>query len=343
MRTMLELQKQLLPDVLEVLKKRYTVLRHIMVSRVAGRRTLALSLHMTERVLRAEVDFLKERGLVEVESFGIRVTPAGEKLVEAMEPMVKELFGLTQLEERIREAFGVKQVIVVPGDSDKSAQAKIELGRAGAQALRRMTAQESVIAVTGGSTMAEVANHLTPSSALKASWFVPARGGLGESVELQANMIASTMAKKTGGQYRLLHVPDHLVEDAYQSLLQDPTIMEVVDVIRSARIVLHGIGEAVVMAKRRKVDQSTVNALTAEGALAEAFGYYFDRNGQVVHKMPTAGLRLEDIQRMETVIAVAGGASKGESIAAVLRFGHEDVLVTDEAAAEGIIAAIPLS
>ena len=71
--------------------------------------------------------------------------------------------------------------------------------------------------------------------------------------------------------------------------------------------------------------------------MAESFGYYFDRNGAVVHKMPTVGLRLEDIMQTETVIAVAGGKSKGESIAAVMRSGHDDVLVTDEAAAKAML------
>jgi central glycolytic genes regulator len=333
MRTILDIQKQLLPDLMDLMKRRYTILHHILVSRVVGRRTLAASLGMTERVLRSEVDYLKEQGLLEIESFGMRVSDSGEKLLEQMEPMIKELFGLSDLENRLRECFGVETVIVVPGDSDTSSYSKKELGRAGAAALRKMASKGDVIAVTGGSTMAEVANHLTPSAQLKGNWFVPARGGLGESVELQANTIASKMAQKIGGQYRLLHVPDHLGEEAYQSLIQDPNIKEIIAVIRGARIVIHGIGEAMVMARRRKVDETTTRELHAEGALAEAFGYYFDNKGIVIHKMPTVGLRLEDIQQTEVVIAVAGGKSKGESIAAVLRFGHEDVLVTDEAAA----------
>ncbi|HDT7699487.1 TPA: hypothetical protein RD491_003131, partial [Enterococcus faecium] len=56
MRTILEVQKQLLPDLMDVMKKRYTILRQIMISDVIGRRTLANSLDMTERVLRAETD-----------------------------------------------------------------------------------------------------------------------------------------------------------------------------------------------------------------------------------------------------------------------------------------------
>ena len=138
--------------------------------------------------------------------------------------------------------------------------------------LRKYVSKDDIIAVTGGSTMAQIANNLAISSSMKGSWFVPARGGLGESVDMQANTIASIMAKKTGGKYRLLHVPDHLGEEAYQSLIQDPQIQEVVNAVRSCRIVVHGIGDAMVMARRRKVDAETTRSLEAEGRLQRRSG-----------------------------------------------------------------------
>jgi central glycolytic genes regulator len=337
LREWVDIQKQLLPDMTELLKKRYTILHHIMLSGTLGRRTLAASLGLTERVLRSEIDLMKEQGLLEVHSFGMNISESGRSLIDMLEPMIKELFGLTDLEERIRSHYGIMQVNVVAGDSETSLFTRKELGRAGGLALRKYARNDDVVAVTGGSTMAEIAEHLVASPHMKGLLFVPARGGLGESVEFQANSIASTMAKRTGGQYRLLHVPDHLGEEAYQSLIQEPNIREIVDVIRKARIVVHGIGDAMTMARRRKADEATIGALTQDGALAEAFGYYFDRGGKVVHRMPTVGLRLEDIQRTDVVIAVAGGKSKGEAIASVMKFGHEDVLVTDEAAALEIV------
>lgn len=333
MREILDIQKQLMPDLMDIMKKRYSILQHILVSGVVGRRTLASSLDMTERVLRGEVDFLKELGLLESDASGMKISESGRQLLEDMQPIIKMAFGLTDLEDSIAKAFHISNVIIVPGDSDTSVFTKKELGRAGAAALRKYVAKDDIIAVTGGSTMAQIANNLAISSSMKGSWFVPARGGLGESVDMQANTIASIMAKKTGGKYRLLHVPDHLGEEAYQSLIQDPQIQEVVNAVRSCRIVVHGIGDAMVMARRRKVDSDTTSSLRADGALAEALGYYFDRQGNVVHKMPTVGLRLEDLHRVEVVIGVAGGKSKGEAIASVLRHGQEDVLVTDEAAA----------
>jgi central glycolytic genes regulator len=337
MKQLLEIQKELVPDLLDEMKLRYTILRRIMLTGVIGRRALAASLDMTERVLRGEAEFLKMQGLLEFESNGMKLSEAGRQLLERMEPIMKEAFELKELETRIRDAFGLKRVVVIPGDSDSSAYAKKELGRAAAAVLRESVKNEDIIAVTGGSTVAEIANHLSSASPLKGAWFVPARGGLGESVELQANTIASRMAQKTGGQYRLLHVPDDLGEDAYQSLLQEPNVKEIIDFVRRCKIVVHGIGDAFVMAKRRKVDPATIAEFRKAGALAEAFGYYFDGHGGIVNKMLTLGLQLEDIQRTELVIGVAGGRSKGKAITAVLKFGHEDILVTDEAAAQEIV------
>lgn len=341
MREWLEINRQLLPDLMELLKKRYAILHEIMMSDVIGRRTLAASLQMTERVLRAETDLLKVQGLIETETAGMRISEQGRKLLRQMEPLMREILGMRNLEEAIQQKFGLKQVIVIPGDSEQSPVVKQELGRAACDVLNREMRHDDVIAVTGGSTLAAVAEQ-TGSTSHKGNWFVPARGGLGESLEYQANTIASKMAKQFGAQYRLLHVPDLLSEEAYQSLRYEPNIRDILGLIRQARIILHGIGDALVMARRRRMEPAVIEQIQQGGALAEAFGYYFDREGRVVHKMLTLGLRLEDISRTEVVIAVAGGKSKADAIMSVLEFGHEDILIIDEAAAAAIVQACGL-
>lgn len=333
MRKLLQLQKKLLPDLMQTFQMRYEILQRISRTGTIGRRSLATELGLTERVLRSELDILREQGLLDTGSTGMTLSEAGRQLLDDLEPHVKDLLGLPELEERVRAAFSLKRVIVVPGDSDDSDQVKWELGRAGARMLRDNMSLGDVVAVMGGSTMFRMASQFSMPNSQKDNWFVPARGGLGESVDYQANTIASELAKRTGARYRMLHVPDHLSEEAYQTIMQEPGVREVVEMIRSARIVVHGIGDAMTMAQRRKLNAATMEEIRRDGALAEAFGYYFDRDGKVVHRMATAGLRLEDIQSAEVVIGIAGGKSKGEAIASVLRFGHDDVLVTDEAAA----------
>lgn len=340
MKTILKLQRQLLPDLLEVMGKRYEVLRHLHMMQPVGRRSLASALQMTERILRGEVEFLKDRGLIRIETFGMTLTPAGEELLSEMEPLIKDLFGLTELETALTRKLQLKKAVVVPGDSDRSDWVKKEMGRAGARLLKEIAQAGQVVAVAGGTTVAAVAEMMTSSPALKETTFVPARGGLGEAVELEANYIVSLMAGKAGGNYRLMHVPEELSQGAYKTLVREPHIREVMELVRSARIVVHGIGDAKSMAIRRKSSPELLKLLEETGAVGEAFGYYFNRQGEIVHRGRHIGLSLEDLENVDLTMAVAGGAAKAEAVAAVCPVSGSGLLITDEAAARAILEIV---
>ena len=47
------------------------------------------------------------------------------------------------------------------------------------------------------------------------------------------------------------------------------------------------------MAHRRQSSQDVIDNLQHHQAVGEAFGYYFDAQGQIVHKVKTIGLQLE--------------------------------------------------
>lgn len=194
------------------------------------------------------------------------------------------------------------------------------------------------MAVTGGTTIAEVANAISFGGWKTDATVVPARGGLGEDVEKQANTVAALLAKKLGGSYRLLHAPDDLSEESLASVSSEPRIREILELVRSADIVLHGIGTAEEMARRRGMSAGQIARLEELGAVGEAFGYYFDRLGRPVHVTSSVGLKLEDLGRIGTVIAVGGGASKAEAVVAVMSHHYQDILVTDEGAARRIIS-----
>ncbi|MDR6225655.1 sugar-binding transcriptional regulator [Desmospora profundinema] len=338
MKKILDLQSQLLPDLLNTMRKRYEILRHLQLMQPVGRRSLASALGYTERVLRSEVEFLQDQGLIRIEAVGMQLTAAGMELVAEMEPLIKDLFGLTELEERLCRLLGLKRVVIVPGDADRSDWVKHEMGRAGARLLKQLARPNQVVAVAGGTTVAAVADMMTASPGLKETTFVPARGGLGEAVELEANYIASLMAQKAGGSYRLMHVPDQLSDDAYETLIREPHIQEALELVRSARIVVHGIGDARAMATRRKSDTRLLERLEQKGAVGEAFGHYFNRDGEIVHRGRSIGLHVDDLDRVDYTLAVAGGTSKAEAVAAICPVVGKDTLITDEAAARTILA-----
>ncbi|SHF07095.1 central glycolytic genes regulator [Seinonella peptonophila] len=337
MNDLIRIQKTLLPDLLEVMRKRYEILRHIHLMQPVGRRSLTSVLSMTERVLRAEVDFLRGQGLIRIESIGMHLNERGQELLFAMEDWVKEIFGLTELEQELAAKLQIDQVIVVPGDSDQSEWVKKEIGRHGAQLLKKMVIPNQVVAVAGGTTVMAVAEMMTPAPSLKSTLFVPTRGGLGEAVELEANYIASVLAKNSGGTYRLMHVPDQLSDEAYRTIIREPHIQAMLETLRQARIVIHGVGDAKRMAKRRKSTPHLLQHLDQTGAVGEAFGFYFNRQGDIVSRFRTVGLQHDDLKQVEYKIAVAGGASKAEAIIAVCANAERQILITDEAAAEQIL------
>lgn len=73
---------------------------------------------MTERVLRSEVQVLKEQNLVHVASSGMTLTEEGTTLVLALEDFMKEISGLKVLEKQLKETldlmkFSLSLVIVM--------------------------------------------------------------------------------------------------------------------------------------------------------------------------------------------------------------------------------------
>ncbi|MFZ4450942.1 sugar-binding transcriptional regulator [Salibacterium aidingense] len=337
MRQFIELQKKLQPDVLEVMQKRYRILQYLRLMQPVGRRTLAGSLDVSERILRGEVLFLKEQGLVYVGTAGMTLSEDGEALLEGLEETMKSVTGLADWEYRVADILDVQRVIIVPGNSDRYTWVKKELGRACVQQMKAMLEADDIVAVAGGTTLADVAEMMTPDEKLSNVTFVPARGGLGEKVEIQSNTISSTMATKAKGKYRLLHVPDQLSEETRESLVLEPGIKELLRSIRQAKMVVHGVGAASTMAERRETPPATMETLKEKQAVAEAFGYYFDRDGNIVHKEKTIGLQLDDLKDSQTVVTVAGGASKAKAISAYMNYRPSDVLITDEGAAQAVL------
>ena len=156
---------------------------------------------------------------------------------------------------------------------------------------------------------------------------MPARGGLGEDVEKQADTVAAALAKQLGGSYRLLNLPDDLGPELLASITSEPRTREVLQLIRQARVVVHGVGTAAEMARRRNLSAQEIDRMLQLGAVGEAFGYYFDAQGEVVYTTSSLGLRLAELASIECVICVRqlqqGGA------VCVLRNGFSHFVVTD--------------
>lgn len=330
--------RRIVPELMETLQARVQILHRIRLLQPVGRRALAAAMGITERVLRAEVEFLRRQGLLVFNPAGMSLSEQGYALLDQLEGVLAAVEGRGELAQRLSRALGIPHVTVVQGDSDEETWVKDTLGLQTALYLRETLTEGDVLAVTGGTTMSAVAEMMPAKGPRLRIRVVPARGGLGENVDIQANTIAARLAERLGGTSIMLHVPDQLSPETLEHLTSEPLVQERLQEVREATVVVHGIGDALTMARRRQLAPEELAVLRARGAVAEAFGYFFDAQGEPVHAMTTVGLRLEDLAQLRLVIAVAGGASKAKAIAAAAKAYRMDVLVTDEGAATAILA-----
>src|SRR5699024_9911735 len=205
-----------------------------------GRRSIVEQTNFPERFIRNELFLLENQGLVFSTTRGMTITYSGHKMVESIDGVMRELNGLSELEMILQKQMHIQKVIVESGEREFEGFVKQELGRATVNYLRHRLINDVTLAVTGGTTMAAVAEVMQPFEGVRCT-FVPARGGVGEKVENQANTIVAQMAKAEKGEYHLLHVPDPLSETLYQTMLKEPSIMETLPYIKNANLVLHGI------------------------------------------------------------------------------------------------------
>lgn len=338
MDNIINLQKKIVPELTDLLVQRYQILRQVSHEHPIGRRALAARLGLSERVLRAQVDFLKKTGLLEFSSSGMSVTDEGTDILRELADYVRKLQGISYLEKLLSDNLKIGRVVILPGDSDNEPVVKREIGRTAARILSKLLADGNshIVAVSGGTTLAALAANISGSQ--PNTVVVPARGGLGDNVELQANTIATVLAQKLCASYRQLYVPDSVSEDILNSILkEDVGVRAVVDVIKKADILVHGVGRASVMARHRRLSPELIEHLEKAGAVGEAFGQYCAIDGQQVYMTNNAGLMLQDLQHIGTIIGIAGGKSKAGAILSVIRASRQDILVTDEAAALEIV------
>ncbi|MGI6605519.1 MAG: sugar-binding transcriptional regulator [Peptococcia bacterium] len=330
----IRLLKRVAPEISGLLEKRYDILRVVRHNQPIGRRLLSEQLAIGERVVRGEVEFLKNRQLLTSDAAGVSLTEECEKLLPELAGLVHEFRGLAFLENFLQNKIGLTKVCIVPGDLDEQSMNMRELGKAAGKYLVQIVEDNWVIAVSGGTTMAEVARQIPPTHGKRGILVVPARGGLGEVVEIQSNTIAARIARGLGGNYRLLYVPDAISEEALENFVHDHKILETINLAKKANLLLHGIGVAKMMAARRELDWQSLLLRARKLPVGEAFGYYFAEDGSVAVTAPTVGPRLEELSQFKQVVAVAGGKSKARAILAVLKAGFIKTLITDEGAAE---------
>ncbi len=338
----LSLLSKLAPDLMDEIGRRAVIIERISMLQPVGRRALAHRLTMPEREIRAISETLKNAGFLNIDAAGMTLRPEADEILEGARDMVRALRGIAYIESQLARLLSIGRVIVVPGNADEDTTVLHEVGRAMATKLRMFLKDGAILAVTGGSTIAEVASNVPHGMPIDIQ-VLPARGGMGRKIETQAGTLAAELARKLGGHHRLLHLPDTLNPDALREMMKIPEIKECLELLKKTDVLLYGIGRADDMAQYRRLTPLDLEILESKGAISEALGYYFNASGRIVQSASSVGIDIENISSIGTIIAVVAGSRKAEAILSVLRHHRHDLLVTDEGAAKTMLSLIKQS
>lgn len=339
----LELLKNIAPEMIEIIEKRYLILKSISYNQPVGRRTLSNELNIKERAIRDEVNILKSQGFLNIDLMGMYITEDGKKILADINSIYNDLKGIPKLQEALQDVLEIKKVVIVPGNSSENRIVLKEMGKITSRILKDVIKPKDVVGITGGNTMAVVAEEAVQDNKSRDIVVIPARGGLGREVETQSNSIAAKLAGQLGGSYRLLYVPDSLEEEALELILKNEEIKESIEMINNMNTLVFGIGRADIMAKRRNLSEEKISYLIDNGAVAEALGHYFDIKGKEVWEYKTIGLSLEKFKSLDSIIGVAGGEDKAKSIISVSTINKDMILITDESAARKVLEIVEKS
>ena len=304
-----------------------------------GRRSVAARMSTTEREVRSIADEMKAQGFLCADASGMRLAPAAADLLPACRELSRHLFSPDEIEQTLCRLLRAENVIVVPGSAGDDSRVIKDVGRAAARKLKEYLHKSSILAVGGGSAMAETARGLQPA-ALSDLMVVPLRGGIGPVMEDQASMIAAEIATKLGGHYRLMHLPEALGQEAARELLAQEDVKKTLQLIGQADVVMHGIGRADEMAEKRSLPEAVRTLLRDQGAVGEAFGEFFDQDGKTIYHAETFGADVFKASNERRVIAVAAGARKAQAIIACMKREQRVTLICDEGAANAILSTL---
>lgn len=341
----LSMIKIIMPELEELLEQRLQILHQLkqLDSRI-GRKRLSEKLDLTERSLRTTLDVLRQQNLVDISSKGIQITSFGLKMLTELENDFIDHRTFYHEEQQLVKLLGLDHCYIVPGDAEKDDDVYTAISKNVQDILVDILnpSERNVIAVTGGSTLARIGEDFTPDLTKEHDiTFVPARGGVGGSFHIQSNSVGGVMSQQSNAKYVPLFIPESIDQKMYELLLSDTSIRRAVQMSKQANTLLLSVGTANVMAKRRDISKEQINFLIEKKAIGEAFGIFYNRDGEIILRLPRVGIQMEDLSTIPNLMTIVAGSTKAEALIAFYKMTQaHGLLICDEGLAKMVLSGL---
>lgn len=261
----------------------------------------------------------------------------GTVRIEIREPVEVDVALGRLLEER----FGLALALVAAGAADDAPLPALAAGW-----LPELLRPDDVVGIAGGTTLQRLVHGIGDEPQLPAIPVVQICGAAPAApAGSGASEIAWDLARRLGGAFHPLPAPALLASPAARdAVLAREPVATTAALFGSVTVALVGIGapgdgQPSALLDPAVLDERTLAALRDQGAVGDLLVHPFADDGSFVDAgldERAVAIGLDDLGRSR-VVAVAGGIGKERAVAAALRTGLLDVLVTDERCARAAL------
>ena len=219
------------------------------------------------------------------------------------------------------------------------------LGAVAADFLLEHLRDGDVLGIGGGTAVNAVANAIVPARSYQVE-IVPIIGAVQGLMTTDGNYLATQLAERLGGKAYQLHAPAFVdTRQQCETLRCMGPVKEILDIARRANIALLGVG-TVDADVSRFVQFTALSAGDMKhiaedcGGVGDINAFIYDIDGQPCaqeYSDRILGLSLAEIKNIPFRIGVAATEAKAKPLYGALRGGYLHALITDEAAACGIL------
>ncbi len=257
----------------------------------------------------------------------------------------------THLEEALETAYGLREAVVVDCFDDSEQSIVRDLGVATASYLEASLTGGDVVGISSWSaTLLAAVDAMRRMPRVAAERVLQLVGGVGNpAAEQHAARLTQRFAELTGAKPTFLLAPGIAPSvQARKVLLQDQYVKEAMTALDEISLALVGIGalepSSLLQRSGNIYSEQELHALGERGAVGDVCLRFFDAGGKPVATAVdkrVIGVTLQQLTNTDRSVGVAGGARKYQAIRGAVRGRWINVLITDVATAERLIADAP--
>ncbi len=272
-----------------------------------------------------------------------RQTKVVEFRIKHSESMIEE-WG-----KRIRDHYGLKDVIVVPSATSPE-ESKFNVGKAAAAYLDQLLVNDINIGFAWGTTIHEMVRQFQPTRTVTNAWVVQLNGGMNiesDTFHMDGTELVKTVARRINAYSSLLPT-QYIVKNRLlrKLLMEEDEIRKHFSKFDNLDVAVVGLtsslAEENVAYRAGYITLEEANGMIRSGFVSDICGNPVTADGEEKENPLTGrilAIDLETLKKIPLVIAIGEGERKAMPTIAAVRGHYVNVLIIDELLALAIMCA----